>query len=104
MRRILVDHARHKHCRKVGGGRQQLELADVDPSYPEPNLDLLALDEALRRLEQLDARKAQVVKLRFFAGLTGEQTAEALGIATSTVDADWAYARCWLRLEMGDPV
>jgi RNA polymerase sigma factor (TIGR02999 family) len=104
MRRILIDHARHKGSRKAGGGRQRLDLADVEPAGPEPDLDLLALDEALGRLERLDPRKAQVVKLRFFAGLTTDQAARALGIATSTADADWAFARCWLRLEMGDPV
>jgi RNA polymerase sigma factor (TIGR02999 family) len=103
MRRILVEHARHKHSRKAGGGRGRLDLADVDPAGPEPNLDLVALDEALVRLERLDARKAQVVKLRFFAGLTGEEAARALGIAASTADADWAFARCWLRLEMDGP-
>ena len=103
MRRILVDHARHKDSRKGGGGRRRVDLADVEPAGPEPDLDLVALDEALGRLERLDARKAQVVKLRFFAGLTGEQAARALGIATSTADADWAFARCWLRLEMGGP-
>jgi RNA polymerase sigma factor (TIGR02999 family) len=103
MRRILVEHARHKHSRKAGGGRRRLDLADVEPAGGGPDLDLVALDEALGRLERLDARKAQVVKLRFFAGLTGEQAARALGIATSTADADWAFARCWLRLEMGDP-
>jgi RNA polymerase sigma factor (TIGR02999 family) len=103
MRRILIEHARHKHSRKAGGGRRRIDLADVDPAEPKPDLDLLALDEALSRLERLDARKAQVVKMRFFAGLTGEQAARSLGIATSTADADWAFARCWLRLEMGDP-
>jgi RNA polymerase sigma factor (TIGR02999 family) len=104
MRRILVDRARHKNSRKAGGGRRRLDLADVEPAEPESGLDLLALDEALARLERLDARKAQVVKLRFFAGLTCDQAARALGVATSTADADWAFARCWLRLEIGDPV
>ena len=93
---------RHKDSRKAGGGRRRLDLAHVEPIGPEPDLDLIALDEALGRLERLDARKAQVVKLRFFAGLTGEQAARALGIATSTADADWAFARCWLRLELSD--
>jgi RNA polymerase sigma factor (TIGR02999 family) len=103
MRRILIDHARHKDSLKAGGGRRRLDLADVEPVGPEPDLDLIALDEALGRLERLDARKAQVVKLRFFAGLTGEQAARALGIAASTAVADRAFARCWLRLELGDP-
>lgn len=102
MRRILVERARHKHSLKAGGGRHRLELADVEPAAPEANVDLLALDEALEKLERHHPRKAALVKLRFFAGLTGKQAAEALGISESTADNDWAYARCWLRVEMGD--
>ena len=65
-----------------------------------PDLDLLALDDALQKLEAKDKRKADLVKLRFFAGLTIEEAAQALGISTSTADNDWAYSRCWLRVEM----
>jgi RNA polymerase sigma factor (TIGR02999 family) len=100
MRRILVEQARRKKSLKAGGKRERITLSGVDPEIEAPNLDLLALDEALEKLEAKDARKAALVKLRFFAGLTGEQAAQALGIATSTADADWAYAKTWLRAEM----
>jgi RNA polymerase sigma factor (TIGR02999 family) len=102
MRRILVDAARHKQSQKAGGGLRRVELADVEPAVPGLDLDLVALDEALAKLERKDPRKAQLVKLRFFAGLTVGQAAEALGISPSTADEDWAYARSWLRLEIGD--
>jgi RNA polymerase sigma factor (TIGR02999 family) len=101
MRRILVERARHKRSRKAGGDRRRLDLADVQPAVAGPDLDLLALNEALEQLEHKDRRKAELVKLRFFAGLTTEQAAEALGISVSTADNDWAYARCWLRLALG---
>jgi RNA polymerase sigma factor (TIGR02999 family) len=100
MRRILVEKARHKKTAKAGGGRQRVELGDFVSTSPGPGLDLLALNEALDKLEQKDTRLAALVKLRFFAGLTIDTAAEALGIATSTADSDWAYARSWLRLEM----
>jgi RNA polymerase sigma factor (TIGR02999 family) len=104
MRRILVDVARRKQSLKGGGGRRREDLDRAAPAIGGPDLDLLALDEALARLEQRDPRKAQLVKLRFFAGLTVEQAARALGIATSTADEDWAYARSWLRLAIaGSP-
>ena len=102
MRRILVESARRKRSLKSGGGRHRLDFADVEPAVAGPNIDLLALDEALQQLERKDSRKAELVKLRFFAGLTVEQAAHALGIATSTADEDWAYARSWLRLALGD--
>jgi RNA polymerase sigma factor (TIGR02999 family) len=99
MRRILIDRARHKHARKAGGGRRRLDLDDVEPALEEGDGDrLLALDEALRQLEAEDPRKAELVKLRFFAGLTVEQAAAALGVSTSTAEKDWAYARSWLRV------
>jgi RNA polymerase sigma factor (TIGR02999 family) len=101
MRRILIDRARHKRSRKAGGDRQRVGLDDVEPAIDGPDLELLALDEALRKLEQNDSRKAAVVKLRFFAGLTTDQTAAALGISIATAENDWAYARSWLRLQMG---
>lgn len=100
MRRILVERARHKRSLKAGGDRQRQEITEVELATPEPDLDLLALNEALEKLENHDKRKADLVKLRFFAGLTIEEAAQALDIATSTADKDWAYARCWLRLEM----
>jgi RNA polymerase sigma factor (TIGR02999 family) len=100
MRRILVEQARHKRTAKGGGGLQRVELAEVDPAIQGPQLDLLALNEALDKLAAKDPRKAELVKLRFFAGLTNEQAAQALGVAPSTADADWAYAKSWLRVEM----
>jgi RNA polymerase sigma factor (TIGR02999 family) len=101
MRRILVERARHKKSLKAGGDLQRVELADVASPAQSEFDDLLALHEALEKLEQKDRRKAELVKLRFFAGLTNEQAAQALGISTSTADNDWAYARSWLRLEVG---
>jgi RNA polymerase sigma factor (TIGR02999 family) len=100
MRRILVDRARHKRAKKAGGDRHRLDLADIQPAVEEPGVDLLALHDALEKLEAAEKRKADLVKLRFFVGLTIEEAARALGISTSTADSDWAYARCWLRLEM----
>jgi RNA polymerase sigma factor (TIGR02999 family) len=99
MRRILVESARHKQTRKAGGGRQRLDLDDIEPALEDADGDrLLALDDALRQLESADPRKAELVKLRFFAGLTAEQAAVALGVSISTVEKDWAYARSWLRV------
>src|SRR5262249_14751669 len=97
MRRILVERARHKQSLKARGDRRRQTLAEIDPAIAGPDLDLLALNEALEKLETHDKRKADLVKLRFFAGLTIEEAAQALGVATSTADKDWAYARCWLR-------
>ena len=102
MRRILIDRARHKKSLKAGGNYKRIELPEIASTGSEGQLDLLALDEALQRLERKDPRKAQLVKLRFFAGLTNKQAADALHITASTADADWAYAKCWLRAEMAD--
>ena len=103
MRRILIDRVRHKNTRKAGGGHRRVDLDDFDPALDEPDPELLVLDDALRELEQRHPRKAEVVKLRFFAGLTTAQAAVALGVSTSTAENDWAYARSWLRLRMGEP-
>jgi RNA polymerase sigma factor (TIGR02999 family) len=100
MRRILVERARHKHTLKAGGDRRRQELPDLAGPDAGPDVDLLALHEALEKLESQDGRKAELIKLRFFAGLTIEQAAQALGISTSTAENDWSYARCWLRLEI----
>jgi RNA polymerase sigma factor (TIGR02999 family) len=100
MRRILVERARQKRSLKGGGGRVRQELPDIEQPGAGPDIDLLALNEALEKLEKQDRRKAELIKLRFFAGLTIEQAAQALGISESTADNDWAYARCWLRLEI----
>jgi RNA polymerase sigma factor (TIGR02999 family) len=99
MRRILIDRARRKQTRKAGGERRRLDLDDIESALEEENTDrLLALDEALQQLEAEDPRKAELVKLRFFGGLTTAQAAAALGVSTSTAEKDWAYARSWLRL------
>ena len=100
MRRILVERARHKQSLKAGGGRRRQELPDIELAVAGPRLDLLALHEALTKLEQQDKRRAELVKLRFFAGLTIAEAAQALGVSQSTADNDWAYARPWLRLEI----
>jgi len=100
MRRILVDQARRKMTHKAGGRHRRVELADAEPQIEAPNLDLLALDDALQKLEALNPRQAELIKIRFFAGLTLENAAQALGVSTSTVENDWAYARSWLRVEM----
>jgi RNA polymerase sigma factor (TIGR02999 family) len=102
MRRILIDQARHSASAKVGGNRRRVELVEVEPAIKEPQLDLLALNEALEQLEKTDARAAAVVKLRFFAGLTTPQAAEALGVSLATAENDWAYAKCCLRLQLSD--
>jgi RNA polymerase sigma factor (TIGR02999 family) len=100
MRRILVDQARHKRTVKAGGDRERIGLSDIESPAPEPDIDLLALHDALDKLEAADKRKAELVKLRFFVGLTIEEAANALGVSISTATNDWAYARCWLRLEV----
>jgi RNA polymerase sigma factor (TIGR02999 family) len=100
MRRILVENARRKRSLKRGMDYRRIDLDAVEPQIDEPDDNLLAMNEALEKLELQAPRKAQLVKLRYFAGLTNEQAAQMLGISTSTADNDWAYARCWLRLEL----
>jgi RNA polymerase sigma factor (TIGR02999 family) len=100
MRRILVEQARRKRSQKRGGEFERQELPDIEAATGAPKIDLLALNEALDKLEARDKRQAQLVELRFFAGLTIEQAAEVLGVSTSTAENDWSYARCWLRLEL----
>ena len=96
MRRLLVDHARRKGRVRHGGDRQRVTLGAIDPIPSDDPEEILALDEALRRLEEQDARVGQVVKLRFFAGLDIEETAAALGISARTVKREWTFARAWL--------
>jgi len=100
MRRILIEQARHKLTQKAGGRRVEIPEIELALAPIGPQLDILALNEALEELQANDKRKAELVKLRFFAGLTNEQAAEALGISTSTADNDWAYAKTWLRVKM----
>jgi len=100
MRRILVENARRKAGPKAGGDRQRVELATVEPAIEDPRVDIIALDEALTALEAKDRRKADLVRLRFFAGLSIEQAAEALRVSVATANNDWSYAKSWLRLAM----
>jgi RNA polymerase sigma factor (TIGR02999 family) len=102
MHRILIDHARKRMRQKRGGGAVPLPLSRAGPtSWDEPER-LLALDEALRRLVEVDVRSAEVVKLRYFGGLSIAQTAEALGVSERTVKREWSFARAWLRHELGE--
>ena len=104
MRRILVERARRKHAIKRGGLHQRQPLDDIDIAVPVPPDDLLALNEALEKLERTDAEAAQLVKLRYFSGLTVNETAEVLGISERTVRHHWTYARAWLYREIGREV
>jgi RNA polymerase sigma factor (TIGR02999 family) len=96
MRRILVEQARRKQTQRHGGLAKRVELDHVEPAAKCRDEDLLALDEALERLEQLDKVKAELVKLRYFAGLTIPQAANALGVSVTTANRYWTYARAWL--------
>jgi RNA polymerase sigma factor (TIGR02999 family) len=100
MRRILIEIARRKTGPVAGGRHIRVELSDVPAELHRSDLDLLALSEALDKLEAKDARAAELVKLRFFAGLTRHQAAEALGVSVATADNDWAYAKGWLKAEI----
>ena len=102
LRRILVDKARHKKSLKAGGQQKRVELARIDDDNKGPGLDILALNEALERLQILDPRAAELVKLRYFVGMTILETAEVLGISAATAKKDWNYAKTWLRAEMLD--
>jgi RNA polymerase sigma factor (TIGR02999 family) len=95
MRRILVESARRRKSQKRGGGWVRDDLDAV--AAPQPDDDLLALDEALQQLAETDPLKAKLVELRYFAGLTSDEAAEALDISPSTADRHWAYARAWLQ-------
>ena len=100
MRRIRVDYARSRRSRKRGGGRPRAGLPEETAAFDDDPETLLAVDEALVRLAQHDGRKAEIVTLRFFGGLSVDETAEALGIAPRTVDSEWRFARAWLYREL----
>jgi RNA polymerase sigma factor (TIGR02999 family) len=100
MRRILIERARRKQRKIHGGGRRRQELGPDLAAAAVPNGQLLSLDAALAKLAQTDSLKARLVELRFFAGLTGDQAAQVLGISPKTADRYWVYARAWLRREM----
>ncbi len=100
IRRILIDHARHRTRIKRGGGLARAPLSEALSVCAEPEVDMLGLDDALTRLAAIDPQKARVVELRFFAGLTADQTALTMGISPSTVARDWQFARVWLAREI----
>lgn len=100
MRRILVDHARGKKADKRGGFGQMLALDEAVSFAEKKDVDLVALDDALKELEKSDPRQAKIVELRFFGGLTIEETAEALRISPATVKNEWSFAKAWLRVEL----
>lgn len=100
MRRILVEQARRKGRLKRGGDKGRVDLNDVEIAFDGPADDMIALDDALARLAREHPEKAELVKLRYFAGLTVKEAAEVLGVSTSTVDRHWTYARAWLFREL----
>ncbi len=102
MRRILVERAREKAQVKRGGNRVRVELGDVAVVSNATDDDLLALDQALEQLEQQDARKGEVVRLRYFAGLTVERVAEVMDISPRLVNKEWTFARAWLKRQIVD--
>jgi len=101
MRRILVDHARAHTASKRGSGERPLSLDDALVIAPAPDVDVLALDDALTRLAVVDPQQSRVVELRFFGGLTIDETAEVLGISPATVGREWTLAKAWLYAELG---
>jgi RNA polymerase sigma factor (TIGR02999 family) len=101
MRRILVEQARRKGRRKRGGARRRLDLQENVPTVEGPDIDTLAVHAALTQLAGVDPEKAELVKLRYFAGLTLPQAADVLGISTPTAERLWRYARAWLARELG---
>ncbi|MCC6587520.1 MAG: sigma-70 family RNA polymerase sigma factor [Bryobacterales bacterium] len=96
IRRILVDHARTRHAQKRGGNAQKLSLDEAIGLPEQRDLDIIALDDALKLLAELDPQQSKVIELRFFGGLSIEETAEALGISPATVKREWVTARAWL--------
>ena len=103
MRQILVDHARRQRADKRGGGVTMLSLDEASPAAWTSSVDVLALDEALDALSAIDSRQCRVVELRFFAGLTIDEVAEALGVSPATVEREWALAKAWLYRRLSPP-
>ena len=103
MRRILVEQARRKKSMKFGGQRERVSIETNEPAIEDGSVDILVLDEILNLLEMDDSQAAQVVKLRYFAGLTIEEAASSIGISIRTANRDWAYAKAWLLKQLSDP-
>ncbi len=101
MRRILVDNARRKRAMRHGGGHARTEMPDVPCPLGESEDQVLAVNDALEKFASVDAQKAELVKLRYFVGMTIEEAADALGISSGTAKRHWAYARAWLAQEIG---
>ena len=102
IRRILVDNARSKQRLKRGGNWNRVDMESIEAQFPQANVDILALDEALKELEIEHPQKAELVRLRFFAGLTIDEVALAMGISTATAVRSWRYARAWLAEKLAD--
>jgi RNA polymerase sigma factor (TIGR02999 family) len=100
MRQILVDEARRRSSAKRGGGTIQVPLDEAATAMEQQSVNVMALDDALRRLEKIDERKSRIVELRFFGGLSIEETAQVLKVSPGTVMRDWTFTRAWLRKEM----
>ena len=103
MRRILIDNARRKHARRHGGGQERVNLETAEIAAPGSDDELLQVHEALERFAQIDPTKAELVKLRYFVGLTIPEAAQVLGVSEPTVKRMWAYARAWLYREIRGP-
>lgn len=103
MRQILVDHGRKRRAQKRGGAVRSVDVDDVEDAATMDLEELLALDEALKHLEGIDKRQIEIVELRYFTGLTEEETAEVMGIGLRTVKREWAVARAWLHAELTRP-
>jgi RNA polymerase sigma factor (TIGR02999 family) len=102
MRRILIDNARRKRARRHGGGQERVDADQIEIAGPTDDEELLAVNEALEKFGQEDRQKAELVKLRYFVGLTLEQAAEVLGLSTATAKRHWTYARAWLFREINN--
>lgn len=102
IRRILIDHARERHALKRGGTTPRFSLGDQDVAAPLRDAELLALDEALGELAEIDPRQARIVELRYFGGCTVEEVAELLGVGPRTIDRDWQAAKAWLFCRISD--
>lgn len=100
MRRIIIEHARRKRSEKHGGKMKRIGLEFVPPNDPDDKIDLLALDEVLKQFEEKWPDKAQIVKLRYFVGMTVQEVADSLGISLSSAERSWVFARAWLHARM----